>query len=138
VPATKLTDAEFYSSLKTLPMFRPILRLHVLKAAIALALAAGFLASPAGIPHGGRAHLDPCDAPMQDRDPEGARMGSAAGPDGHGHCFSCHWFRSLRSALVAEAVAVPDSGPAALCVPALPAAAAVRAAAPTGARAPPA
>ena len=138
MPATKLTESESYSSLKTLPMFRRILRLRVLKTALSLALAAGFLATPAGIAHAGRAHLDPCDARVEGRDPGASRMGSAAGPDGHGHCFTCHWFRSLRSALVAAAVAVPDAGPPTPCTPAAPAATAARPAAPTGARAPPA
>jgi hypothetical protein len=84
-------------------------RLHVLRSALALALIAGFLATPVGIAHPGLPDHDPCDAPTPGQGPAGPRMAPSAGLDAHGHCFTCHWFRSLRSALAAAAIAIPDA-----------------------------
>jgi hypothetical protein len=119
-------------------MFQRLSRLHVLRTALALALVAGFLATPVGIAHAGRVDHDLCDALLLGQDPQSSRMGPSAGLDGHGHCFTCHWFQSLRSALVAAGVAVSDAGAASPCHPSPPSLVAACAGASAGARAPPA
>jgi hypothetical protein len=119
-------------------MLQRLSRLHVTRTALALALVAGFLATSAGIAHAGRADYDPCDTRLLRQDPVGPRMESSAGVNGHGHCFTCHWFRSLRSALVAETVVLPDAGEAGPMAPDAPAFVAACAGASAGARAPPA
>jgi len=119
-------------------MFQGLSRLHVLQTAIALALVAGFLATPVGIAHAGRVDHDPCDALLLGQDPGSPRMEPSAGLDGHGHCFTCHWFQSLRSALVAAGAVVPDAGPASPCAPDTPSFVPACAGASAGARAPPA
>jgi hypothetical protein len=119
-------------------MFTRLWRLHVLRPALALALVAGFLATPLAISHAGRLSHDPCDAQESGLDPAAPRMASSEGPHAHGHCFTCHWFRSLRAALVSASVNVPEAGPAGLLLGEAPI---VVAAAPgpiAGARAPPA
>ena len=119
-------------------MFTRLWRLHVLRPALALALVAGFLATPVAISHAGLLAHDPCDAPGAAPDPAAPRMGAPDGAHAHGHCFTCHWFRSLRSALVAAGVDVPETGPAVL-LRAETVLFAVNAAGPAaGARAPPA
>jgi hypothetical protein len=119
-------------------MFQRLSQLHVLRTALALALIAGFLATPVGIAHAGRADHDPCDALLLGQDPGSPRMEPAAGRDGHGHCFTCHWFQSLRSALAATGVAIPDAGADGPFAPDAPSFAAACANASAGARAPPA
>jgi hypothetical protein len=119
-------------------MFQRLSRLHVLRTSLALALVAGFLATPAGIAHVGRVGHDSCDALLLGQDPGSSRMRPSGGPDAHGHCFTCHWFQSLRSALVASAVVVADAGAASPCAPDAPFLFAACAGASAGARAPPA
>jgi hypothetical protein len=119
-------------------MFTRLWRLNVLRPALALALVAGFLATPFGIAHAGRLAHDPCDAQQTPPDPAAPRMAPADAQHAHGHCFTCHWFRSLRTALVSAGVNVPEAGPAGLLLGEAPI---VVAAAPgpiAGARAPPA
>jgi hypothetical protein len=118
-------------------MFQRPSRLHVLRTALALALVAGFLATPVGIAHPGRVDHDACNAVLG-QDPQSPRMRPSAAPDAHGHCFTCHWFQSLRSALVAAGVAVADAGAASPCAPDAPSLVAACAGASAGARAPPA
>ena len=93
-------------------MYQRLSRLHVLRSALALALLAGFLGTPLGIAHALGAGHDLCDAPLPGQDPDGPRMETSGGRSGHGHCFTCHWFQNLRSALIAERVIVPDAGAA--------------------------
>ena len=119
-------------------MFRRLSRLHVLRSALALAFVAGFLATPAGIAHGGAVDHDPCDASPLGLDPASPRIEPQAAGGGHGHCFTCHWFQSLRSALVAAGAVVPDAGPASPCAPDTPSFVPACAGASAGARAPPA
>jgi hypothetical protein len=95
-------------------MFTRPWRLHVLRPALALALVAGFLATPVAISHAGRLSHDPCDAQGPAPDPAAPRLAASAGPDAHGHCFTCHWFQSLRTALVAGGIDVPEAAPAGL------------------------
>jgi hypothetical protein len=119
-------------------MFTRSWRLHVLRPTLALALVAGFLATPVAISHAGRLSHDPCDAQESTPDPAAPRLAPSNGPHAHGHCFTCHWFRSLRTALVSAGVNVPEAGPAGLLLGEAPI---VVAAAPgpiAGARAPPA
>ena len=81
-------------------MFRRLIRLRVCRAAVSLALAVGFLATPLGIAHLGGVATDPCDT----ADLHGgagqtpAVEGTQASPGPHQHCFTCHWLQSLRSA----------------------------------------
>jgi hypothetical protein len=66
-------------------------------------------------------------------------MASTSGTvDVHQHCFTCHWLQSLRSALIATGVEVPDAGAASPCAPDAPSLVAACAGASAGARAPPA
>jgi len=114
-------------------------RLHVLRSALALALIAGFLATPVGIAHPGARDHDPCDAPTPGQGPAGPRMVPSAGLDAHGHCFTCHWFRNLRSALAAAAaIAIPDASAISPFVAVAPCFVAAGESLSTGARAPPA
>ena len=92
-------------------MFLTISRLYVLRTALALALLAGFLATPIGIAHAFHAGPDPCDAPFLSQDPDSARLDPSGGREGHGHGFTCHWLQSLRSALVAVRVVVRRTPP---------------------------
>lgn len=119
-------------------MYQWLLRLHVLRSALALALLAGFVATPLGIAHAFDAGPDPCDAPLLSQDPDGPRAEPSGGRSGHGHCFTCHWFQSLRSALVAEGVIVPDAGASRPFASGASCSTAVSASLPAGARAPPA
>jgi hypothetical protein len=119
-------------------MFTRSWRRHVLRPALALALIAGFLATPVAISHAGLVAHDSCDTQESGPDPALPRLASSDGPHAHGHCFTCHWFRSLRTALVSAGVNVPEADPAGLL---LGEALIVVAAAPgpiAGARAPPA
>jgi hypothetical protein len=93
-------------------MLTRLWRLHVFRSALALALVAGFLATPVAISHAGRLAHDPCDAQEGGPDPSAPRLTDFDGPHAHGHCFTCHWFRSLRSAQVSDGVDVPETGPA--------------------------
>lgn len=113
-------------------------RLHVLRSALALALVAGFLATPAGIAHVGAEHHDPCDAGLLTQDPAGPRVRPSAGFDAHGHCFTCHWFQSLRSSLAEPLIAVPSEGAASPLASEAPSFAAAAESLSTDARAPPA
>jgi hypothetical protein len=119
-------------------MFQRLSRLHVLRSALALAFIAGFLATPAGIAHAGARGHDPCDASRLGRDPASPRIEPLAAGDGHGHCFTCHWFQSLRSALTAAGVAIPDAGAASPLSPDAHFCSATSDSACAGARAPPA
>jgi hypothetical protein len=93
-------------------MLRRLWRLHVFRSALALALVAGFLATPVAISHAGLLAHDPCDARGTAPDSAAPRLASPDGRHTHGHCFTCHWFRSLRSAQVSHGVDVPEAGPA--------------------------
>jgi len=119
-------------------MFRRLSRLHVLRSALALAFVAGFLATPAGIAHAGAVDHDPCDASPLGLDPASPRIEPQAAGGGHGHCFTCHWFQSLRSALTAAGAAIPDAGAASPISPDAPFLSATSDGATAGARAPPA
>ncbi len=75
------------------------MRLHVWRAAVSLALAAGFLATPLGIAHLSGATSDACDAVSAGTSsPAAAIEGIQTPPAPHEHCFTCHWLQSLRSA----------------------------------------
>jgi hypothetical protein len=119
-------------------MFTELSRLHVVRSAFALALVAGFLGTPIGIAHAGGPAHDPCDALVIGQDPASPRVSPPAGLGGHRHCFTCHWFQSLRSALVAAGAVVSDAGAASPCAPDAPSLVAACAGASAGARAPPA
>jgi len=119
-------------------MFTRLWRLHVLRAALALALIAGFLATPIAISHAGLLSHDPCDAQKGGPDPAAPRLTDSNGPHAHGHCFTCHWFRSLRTALVSAGVNVPKAGAAGLLLGDAPLVVATAAGPTAGARAPPA
>lgn len=119
-------------------MFQRLSRLHVFRTALALTLVAGFLATPMGIAHAGRMGHDQCDASRPGKDPGTPGLTPSAGLSGHGHCFTCHWFQSLRSALVAAGVVVSDASAASPCAPDAPSLVAACAGASAGARAPPA
>lgn len=119
-------------------MYRRISRLHVFRTALALALLAGFLATPLGIAHAGHAEPESSDAPLLRQDPDGPRMESSGRRDGHGRCFTCHWFQGLRSALVSACVAIPEAGEASPFSIDGPFVVAAGASLPSGARAPPA
>ena len=93
-------------------MLTQLWRLHVVRSALALALVAGFLSTPVAISHAGLLAHDPCDAQGTAPDPAAPRLAAPDGRQTHGHCFTCHWFRSLRSALVSDGVDVPETGPA--------------------------
>jgi hypothetical protein len=119
-------------------MYQRLLRPHVLRSALALALLAGFLATPLGIAHSFHAGSDPCDVSLLSQGPDSPRVEPSGGRSGHGHCFTCHWFQSLRSALIAEGVIVPDAGADRPFASGAPCGTAVRASLTAGARAPPA
>ena len=119
-------------------MYQRLSRLHVLRSALAMALLAGFLATPLGIAHAFHAGPDQCDASLQGQDPDGRLTAQSGKRNGPGHCFTCHWFQSLRSALVAERVIVPDAGAARPFSADVPSYIAASAGLPAGARAPPA
>lgn len=119
-------------------MFTRSWRLHVVRPALALALVAGFLATPFGIAHAGRLAHDPCDVQQTPLDPAAPRLAPAAAQHAHGHCFTCHWFQSLRTALIASGVDVPEAVPAGLLHAEAPLFAAAYAGPIAGARAPPA
>jgi hypothetical protein len=118
-------------------MFTRLWRLNVLRPALALALVAGFLGTPFGIAHAGRLAHDPCDAQQAPLDPAAPRLAPADARHAHGHCFTCHWFQSLRTALVSCGVDVPQAVPAGLLHPDAPLFAAAFANPIAGARAPP-
>ncbi|MFO7695242.1 MAG: hypothetical protein R6V57_19315 [Vicinamibacterales bacterium] len=119
-------------------MYQRLSRLHVVRSALALALLAGFLATPLGIAHAFDAAPVQCDALLLVQDPEGPGVEPSGTRNGHGHCFTCHWFQSLRSALVAELLAVPDAGASRPFSADVPTGIAASASLPAGARAPPA
>ena len=80
-------------------MYRWLIRTRGWRAALSLALAAGFLATPLGIAHVASAAPDPCD--QIGSWPGGGETAVGAAPgldDPHQHCFTCHWLQSLRSA----------------------------------------
>ena len=86
-------------------MFRRLIRLRVWRAAVSLALAVGFLATPLGFAHLGAAASDPCDtADLHGSGLTPAVEGTQAPLDPHQHCFTCHWLQSLRSASPAARV----------------------------------
>jgi hypothetical protein len=119
-------------------MDQRLLRLHMLRTALALALVAGFLATPAGLAHVGLPGHDPCDALLLGQDPGTPGLTPSAGLNGHGHCFTCHWFQSLRSALVAQGVVIAATCTVGPFTPDARCSVEANASLPTAARAPPA
>lgn len=119
-------------------MYRWLIRTRGWRAALSLALAAGFLATPLGIAHVASAAPDPCD--QIGSWPGGGETAVGAAPgldDPHQHCFTCHWLQSLRSAAPAVRVVLVLTASASPLVPAPSTASSVVERAHLAARAPP-
>lgn len=82
--------------------------LQFVRAGVALGLVAGFLATPVGLAHPGAMQHDDAGARVFAAAPDAGGRHLTAAPDAesHGHCFTCHWFQSLRTAF-AWAACVP-------------------------------